>query len=485
MATPIPTNTARFTATAIAGATGGAIVRRGSAETVGIATDSRAVVPGSAFVALRGENSDGHSFVDLAVQRGARIVVVERGRGAAVEGADVVEVDDTLRAWGDLARAHLRRWRDERRASGGARVVAITGSAGKTTTKELCASILAAVGTCLATTGNLNNRIGLPATAFCVDTAHRFVILEAGMSVRGEIAELARIAEPDVAVVTNIGVAHAGGVGGALTDVAREKGALYAGLAADGVAIVNVDDPAAVERAERSGARTIVGFGRGAAARYRIEACASRGGGGAHVVVVRDGGRVEVDLPILGEAAGIDFAAALAAADVAAGKHISAELFSSIAFHAVAGRGAVRRLGRDVLLVDDTYNANPASVRNALAGLAEIGRVESRRTVAILGEMRELGTVAEAEHTAIGDALVSAGVSLVIGSGGLVDLALARAASGGVATIRGTSSADAAQHAVAAIRPRDVVLVKGSRGVALERVVEEIVRAVGVAGEPH
>jgi UDP-N-acetylmuramoyl-tripeptide--D-alanyl-D-alanine ligase len=145
----------------------------------------------------------------------------------------------------------------------------------------------------------------------------------------------------------------------------------------------------------------------------------------------------------------------------------------------------VRHLGRDVLLVDDTYNANPASVRTALAGLAEIGRVESRRTVAILGEMRELGAVAEAEHTAMGDAIVSAGVSLVIGSGGLVDLTLARAAIGGVATIRGTSSADAARHAVTAIRPRDVVLVKGSRGVALERVVEEIVRAVGAAGEPH
>jgi UDP-N-acetylmuramoyl-tripeptide--D-alanyl-D-alanine ligase len=483
MATPIPVNTARFTARSIAEATSGSIARGGSAETCGITTDSRAVVPGCAFVALRGESNDGHAFVDAAIERGARVVVVERGRALSTHAADVVEVDDTLRAWGDVARAHLRNWRGVRAATSPGRVVAITGSAGKTTTKELCASILGAVGPSLATTGNLNNRIGLPATAFCVEAAHRFVVLEAGMSLPGEIAELARIAEPDVAIVTNIGVAHAAGVGGSLADVAREKGALYLGLGVEGVAIVNVDDRAAVDRAERSPASTRVGFGRGASARYRIESCESRGGGGSRVVVVRDGERIEVDLPILGDAAALDFAAALAAADAAAGEPISREALARVAFHAIAGRGAARLLGRDVLLVDDTYNANPSSMRNALAGLAEIGRVESRRTVAVLGEMRELGAVAEAEHTAIGDALVSAGVSLVIGSGGLVDLTLARAARGGVATIRGASTAEAAQHAVAAIRPRDVVLVKGSRGVALERVVEEIVRAVGAAGD--
>jgi UDP-N-acetylmuramoyl-tripeptide--D-alanyl-D-alanine ligase len=358
--------------------------------------------------------------------------------------------------------------------------VAITGSAGKTTTKELCAAILGAVASPLATTGNLNNRIGLPATAFCVDDRHTHAVLEAGMSVRGEIAELARIAEPDVAIVTNIGVAHAAGVGGRLADVAREKGALFAGLAPGGIAIVNVDDRAAVERAEVSGAATKVGFGRASGARYRIEACESRGGGGSHVVVSRDGEPIAVDLPILGEAAGLDFAAALAAADAAVGRPVPAATIHSISFHPVAGRGAVRHLGSDVLLVDDTYNANPSSVRNALEGLAEIGRVESRRTVAILGEMRELGAVAEAEHTAMGDAIVAAGVALVIGAGGLVDLTLARAARGGVETIRGASTEHAAERAVAAIRPHDVVLVKGSRGVALERVVEQIVRAVGL-----
>ncbi len=241
--------------------------------------------------------------------------------------------------------------------------------------------------------------------------------------------------------------------------------------------------PPSSRRPRRSGARNVVGFGRGAAARYRIDACESRGGGGAHVVIVRDVDRIAVDLPILGEAAALDFAAALAAADAALGAPISLDILSRIQFRAVAGRGAVRLLGRDVLLVDDTYNANPASVRNALAGLAEIEDVvESRRTVAILGEMRELGATSEAEHAAVGDAVVAAGVSLVIGSGGLVDLTLERAAKGGIATIRGSSTSDAARHAVAEIRPHDVVLVKGSRGVALECIVDEIVRAVGVAG---
>ncbi|HEX3343352.1 MAG TPA: Mur ligase family protein, partial [Polyangiaceae bacterium] len=168
MATAIGANRAAFDARAVAEATGGRIVRGTPGRRAnGVTTDSRAVVPGGAFVALRGEKHDAHGFVGAAIDAGASLVVVERGRAPDDARADAVEVDDTLAAWGAMARAHLRAWRS---ANGAARVVAITGSAGKTTTKELCAALLAAAGETIATVGNLNNRIGVPATALTVCT---------------------------------------------------------------------------------------------------------------------------------------------------------------------------------------------------------------------------------------------------------------------------------------------------------------------------
>lgn len=475
MATPIPPNRARFTARSIADATGG-VARGADAEVVGVTTDSRAVVRGGAFVALRGER-DGHAFVDAAVRAGAAVVVVERGRATA---GVAVEVDDTLRAWGDLARAHLRAWRarDARR-----RVVAITGSAGKTTTKELCAAILGAVEPCLATAGNLNNRIGLPAMALCAGD-ERFLVLEAGMSVPGEIAELGRIAEPDVAVVTNIGLAHAEGVGGTRADVAREKGALYASLGPSGVAIVNADDDAAMAERARTTSRAET-FGRAASASYRLVERTSLGAGGSRVVLERAGDRLDLDLAIVGEAAAIDLAAALAAADAANGAPIDVDVVRRglARLAAIGGRGELRRLADDTLVLDDTYNANPGSMNNALLSLAEIGRAERRRTVAVLGEMKELGPSAPSEHAAIGDRLAEAGIAVALGCGGLIDLALGRAASRGVAVVKAASTAEAAARAVEVVRARDVVLVKGSRSVGAERVVEALVRARGLASE--
>jgi UDP-N-acetylmuramoyl-tripeptide--D-alanyl-D-alanine ligase len=249
MATPIPQNLAPLGARDVAAATGGQVVARaagrqgGSAPlgdagpgvvAHGVTTDSRAVVPGGAFVAIRGAARDGHAFLGAALAAGAVLLVVERGRAPEETGrADVVEVDDTVAAWGTLARAHLRRWRRE---SPGARTVGITGSAGKTTTKEICAALLGPPTVRHATTGNLNNRIGLPAVALQVEARHRFLVLEMGMSEPGEIAALCAIAEPDVGVVTNVGLAHAGGVDGTLRGVATEKGALFEALRAGGVA---------------------------------------------------------------------------------------------------------------------------------------------------------------------------------------------------------------------------------------------------------
>lgn len=504
MATPIPTNRAHFTIDAIVEATGGSLVRRGPMDTasvVGVTTDSRAVVVGGAFVALRGENHDGHAFLAGAVSRGAAVVVVERGRGDGLAGdVAIVEVDDTLVAWGELARVHLAAWRAAP-CAGARAIVAITGSAGKTTTKELTLALLAAVGPTHATAGNLNNRIGVPAVVFAAEPAHRFLVLEMGMSLPGELDAIASFAKPDVAIVTNVGVAHAEGVGGA-DGVEREKGAVYRALSAEGISIVNLDDPRVVRAATTSAAHRKETFGRAEAARYRLVSRTPATSGttraglpktGSDVVIAcpllpvdADGisggaGRAKgsarelaVHLPIPGEVAALDLCAALAAQEVASGVVLSADSVErALATVHLVGRAVVRALGHDTLLLDDTYNANPASMRAALGTLAEIAG--HRRKVAVLGEMKELGPVAEEEHASLGDAIAAAGVRLAIGCGGLVDRALDRAETQGVEVVRAASTLEAAAVATSKIQASDAILVKGSRGVAAERVVAALV----------
>jgi UDP-N-acetylmuramoyl-tripeptide--D-alanyl-D-alanine ligase len=479
MATPIPVNHARFDACAAAEATGGRIARRRSTceQACGVTTDSRAVTPGSAFVALRGERYDGHSFVPAAVAAGAVLVVVEPHRAPTTADVDVVEVRDTLSAWGSLARAHLRAWR---RAREGACVVAITGSAGKTTTKEMCARLLDAVAGCHATSGNLNNRVGLPAMALGVEPEHRFLVLEMGMSETGEIAALGAIAEPDVGLVTNVGLAHAGRVGGTVDDVAREKGALFAAVRSGGWLVANADDAAVMATAGAIQGKNCVTFGRAECADLRLASREATGIAASRVAIDRRGGRSWFDVPIAGEAAAFDFAAALATAEAAAGPIDDAIVASALHSVApIAGRMNVFRAG-SVVILDDAYNANPASVRSALATLAETGRLTEHgrsdvlRLVAILGEMKELGSAAEREHAAIGEAVAAAGVSLLVSCGGLADAIALSAERRGVKVVFASDAAQAARAAMEHVRPGDAVLVKASRSVGAERVVDAL-----------
>jgi UDP-N-acetylmuramoyl-tripeptide--D-alanyl-D-alanine ligase len=475
VATPIPVNQATFDVRAVAGATGGTVVREADARAAarGLTTDSRAVTPGACFVALRGDHHDGHAYIEAAIAAGAALVVVERGRGPREARVGVVEVDDTLVAWGRLARVHLRAWRSSRPD---ARVVGITGSAGKTTTKELCAALLRSVAECHATAGNLNNRVGLPAVAFGVEPRHRFAVLEMGMSVSGEIAALAAIAEPDVGVITNVGLAHAGGVGGTIDGVAREKGALFAGLGAGGVAIANADDPAVMQQAGARGEGPLVTFGRSERADVRLARRTALGAEGSRVHILRGDEESAFVLPLPGEASAIDFAAALAAAEAAAGGRIGDRQVASALrlLGPLAGRMQPRRLRDGVLLLDDAYNANPASMRAALATLGEFA---GDRRVAVLGEMKELGPEAEAEHDAIGEAAVRAGVGLMVTCGGLADVAGRAAERRGVEVVFAEGAGEAARHVLERLRPRDVVLVKASRSVGAERVVEALAGA--------
>lgn len=474
MATPIAANVAVVDARGVAEAAGGRVVRAVAGRVArGVTTDSRAVVPGGAFVALRGENHDGHAFLGAALEAGATLVVVERGRAPDDATVDVVEVDDTLAAWGAIARTHLCAWRS---ANPAGRIVAITGSAGKTTTKELCAALLRSVGACHSTAGNLNNRVGVPAVVLQLEAKHRFVVLELGMSVPGEIAALAGLVEPDVAVITNIGLAHAGGLGGTIDDVAREKGALFEGVRPRGVVVANGDNPAVMAqlaRAPRSA--RVTSFGRGDTCRYRLLEREPLGPEGSRLRIDRRREDVvSAVLPIPGEAAAIDLAAALAAAEAASDARIdAAAAMGTLA--PIAGRMHVRR-ARGITVLDDAYNANPGSMRAALATLAECG---DGRRVAVLGEMKELGPSAAREHEALADAVVEAGVALLVSCGGLAD-AIARSANArGVDTVTGRDAAEAAGIAAERVRPGDVVLVKASRGVGAERVVAALLHEEG------
>ncbi len=477
MSTAIPSNAVAFTTGEVAAATRGTIVRGDAARShVGATTDSRAVGKGSIFVALRGEKFDGHAFVDGAVKGGSSLVIVERNRGEAVgKDADVVEVADTLEAWGDLAHAHFLRWK-----SHGGRIVAITGSAGKTTTKELCAALLDRVADGHATRGNLNNRVGLPAVVLGLEEKHAFAVLEMGMSEPGEIARLTAIAPPDVSVVTNIGLAHAGGVGGTREDVAREKGTIFEATSDKGTIVINADDPFVVEQAKRSRAKAVM-FGRAERAIYRLIGRESLGAKGSRLDLERPAGSLVVDFPLVGEGPALDFVAALAAAEAVSGVTIStADLAAALAAIVLpSGRASVSRLADGTIVVDDSYNANPDSMRSAIESLAEIAACEGRRAVAVVGEMRELGAGAEAAHDKIGDVLAANKIALVIGCGGLADRALARAEAKGVPVRRAKDARGAAKLAVAEIGAGDVVLVKASRGVAAEVVVEALEQARG------
>lgn len=481
MATPIPKNKAIVSAWDFAGDADVRISGDGLTA-YGVVTDSRLVTAGCAFFAIKGESFDGNDFVQHAVDAGAAVVVTERD--VRSDKADIVVVKDALAALGLAASHHLAWWRRARAGLDPARTLVITGSAGKTTTKQIAAALASAQGETCSTPGNLNNRVGLPSVVFTLERRHRWAILEAGMSLRGEIESLASIARPDVAVITNIGVAHAEGVGGSRADVAREKGALYMSLGDDGWAIVNADDDAAMGQLRRSRARRALTFGR-SSADYRLLSVTSRGFDGARITYERPcevcasphaKETLEVDSPLLGEASAIDFLAALAAVEAASGHAMDpASVQSAMSTLSNEGqRGDVVRLADGAVLIDDTYNANPNSMHASLRMLAELAKQQGRRAVAVLGEMKELGTVSDEEHARVADSFD--GVSLVVGCGGKIDLALDRAR---VEVIKCVGIDEAVKVTQSQVRANDVVLVKASRSVGAERVVAALCAARG------
>ena len=479
MATPIPSNEARFSAGELAAATGGSLLGvDADSLVVGVSTDSRSVPPGAAFFALVGHAHDGHRFAAAARERGA-LPVVERGRG--VDGPRI-EVADTLTALGDLARYFVGRETVGRAVP----VLAIGGAAGKTTTKTLAAAAVSALcGETLVTAGNLNNRIGVPMTLLTLDARHRAIVLECGTSVRGEIAELGRIARPDVAVVINVGVEHSAGLG-TLDQIADEEAALL--FAARRAAVANGDDELLVHRHTRVSAQKLL-FGLAESCDLRL-ASRSLDAAGASTVAFRTRGsglfeglasrqELRFTTELLGESAAMNVAAAVLAAVALLGRPASADeveaLRSAIAgVEAVPGRLRPIELGA-VLVIDDSYNANPRSVRAALAATRELATRREARLVIALGDMLELGEVSAGEHEAMLRAADDAGAAQLVLVGAETGAALGRLADELHTPHRAfLTSLEAAADLAGVVHPGDVLLVKGSRGMRMERLIEAL-----------
>lgn len=484
MATPIPENAAPFTIDELAVAARGAIAARTERPLAGVVTDSRAVRPGTIFVALQGARHDGHDHVGAATAAGAAAIVVARPVSAPA-GVGVVIVDDTLRALGDLAAAHRARF--------DVPVIAVTGSAGKTTTKELTSAALEALGLRVhRTAGNLNNQIGVPMTLLGLHEGHEAAVIELGMNEPGEIARLTEIVRPTVGVVTCVAEAHTEGVGG-IDGVAREKGSLLTGLAEDAAAVFVADDAILGPYAARSPARTKLSFGTAEDADVRLVEARLAGGRTRSAYVVR--GRndfVEVELALLGEgparcgAAALAVVLALRGADAvpAAARGLGAVAPSEGRARPVAGTNGS-------LLIDDTYNASPRATELALRTAAELAAERGGQAIAVLGDMLELGALSERLHEEIGAAAVAAGVAMLVCCGPEMRAAargaLTATTASGVSGLR-IESVDDPIDAIAlvadTVAPGDVVLIKGSRSMRMERVVEGLRAVAASAGEP-
>jgi UDP-N-acetylmuramoyl-tripeptide--D-alanyl-D-alanine ligase len=483
MATPIPANSARFSLDEIVGATGGSRRDGGGAGDLaidGVTTDSRGDVGGSLFVALSGENFDGHRFVGDALRAGARALLVRRGAPAPA-GVPVVEVDDTLAALGALARAHRRRW--------GGTVVGVAGSAGKTTTRSAIAAALEAVapGAVHSVPGNLNNRIGVPMVLFGLSSQHGVAVVEIGTNQRGEVRELTGIACPNVGVLTLVDIEHAAGLG-TLDDIEQEEGDILRGLPKAGAAIANGDDERVVRRLVAANAKKKISYGTRGAVDYRIERRESVGLGGSRIAIERPRGRsretIVLEVPLLGLPGALAIAAAVAVADRVAARSVPIERLAAALTGGrlgEPGRLSPVELADHTVVLDDSYNANPASIRAAVATAREIADDRGARLVLVLGEMLELGPDSAAEHDQIGRDVGASGAALLIAVSGDAARFVAPAVALGIEATFAPDSDRAVAEVLARVRPRDVVLVKASRGVRAERVVEALIRAKGRA----
>lgn len=458
-----------FLAEQIALITGGALHGEGTVQVLGPAIlDSRKVNPGSLFVALAGENTDGHDYAAQAIAGGAALVLGSK----QIDDLPTVVVPDVEKALGQIAQEHLLNLR----AQGNIKVLAITGSVGKTTTKDLMGQILSNYGPTVVPQGSLNNELGLPLTVLSATKSTKYLVLEMGASAPGDLTYLTTIAPPDVATVLVVGQAHLGGFG-SIEDVARAKAELVTGLTPGGVAVLNADDLRVMAMKDMAPGQ-VVTFGSVHGTTYQ-----------AVNTEIRELGQVSfdlkdsnstavehVDLQLVGEHHLTNALAALAScAALEIPVADCAQILSSS--HALSPHRMAVTTRSGITYIDDSYNANPDSMRAALKALAVVaGR--KRRTVAVLGEMLELGPDSRSHHDEIGRLAVRLNISLLVavgeGAGGIADGALQEGSWGDEVAI-----VDTVDQAAALLEEElvegDVVLIKSSNGSGLWRLADQLV----------
>lgn len=454
-------------------ATGGHLLQ-GSGETplAGFSTDTRSIEAGACFLALAGERHDGHAYIGDALSKGAAGAIVQIDKAAALvpfpQDAVIIGVPDTLRALGDLAGAHRRRFRIP--------LVGITGSNGKTSTKEMVAAILSQGKRVLKNKGNFNNLIGVPLTLLTLESDHQAAVVEMGINVPGEMSRLVEITQPDIGLITNIHPAHLEGLCSE-QQILAEKGKLWEGLGDKGLAVVNRDDERLWVFSRRIAARAIVYSMRDGSAEVALTGPVEMGEGSS-VFRLRIGGKtMSVRLSVLGEhqvgnaiaAAAVAWAMKVPAEEIAEGLSIHRPVHQRMEMH-------VLKDGR--VIIDDTYNANPRSMVAAVRTVCQAGR--GNRVVAVLGDMKELGPETQSLHLDVGRAIGSFGVGELITFGEMSREIARGAREVGMPSdvcYHAASHEEIVERLMAKRLSGEWILIKGSRSMTMERVVEKLLNA--------
>jgi len=424
----------------------------------GYSIDSRTVGPGQLFFAVKGERLDGHDFVEQALEKGAVAAVVRRDQWARYpKGAQLLPVEDTLVALQTLAMAVRKLW--------GKPLVAVTGSAGKTTTKEAIAHVLSTRFRVLKSEGNFNNHFGLPLMLLKLEPQYDVAVIEMGMSHAGEIRALARIAQPEIGVVTNVAPVHLEFFD-SLAGIARAKYELIESLPANGTAVLNADD-GYVSQFGRGFKGKVVMYGTGASADVRAEKIRSKGWDGVEFDVVIGGVCEHATLPMVGEHNVLNVLAAVAVGLERGMK--PSEAVAALATLAPADkRGQVLQVG-NITVINDCYNSNP----KALAAMVDaLAKMAAKRRIVVAGEMLELGPAAEEMHRQAGQHIAGNKVDVLLGVRGLAGAMVDAAKQAGIRAEFVASSQDAGEWLAREARDGDVVLLKASRGVKLEKALE-------------